>query len=115
MKTQFAASRLFRFRLRTLLVVVAFVSLAVTVLVQGIQLKHAAARQAQLQAELHLERARAEANYLKAREAVDQLFTRMAEQSPAAVPPSKSLRDALQEEAREFPHESKAEAPHDGP
>src|SRR5262245_5188217 len=77
-------SRLIRFRLRTMMVAVALLGLLSAAIVQTVRLERAVAREARIQAELYLERARAEANFQKARAAVDQMMTQVAEQPAAA-------------------------------
>ena len=103
MESRSARSRVFRPRLRTLLVAVALVGLLLAVVV----------REARFRAELQRERERAEANFQKARAAVDQYFTRVAEQSAAPGPQNDQLRRELLEASLKFYQgmESKAASP----
>jgi hypothetical protein len=87
-------------RLRPLLVVIAFVGLLLTVIVQTSRLQQAAARENRLRAELQLERAAAEASRQHALAAVDQLFTSIAGQQAAGGtsgtgPPGELLEQSL--------------------
>jgi hypothetical protein len=82
----------FRFRLRTLLIVVALAGLFLALVAREIHLRN----------ELELARARAEANFDKARAAVDQYFTHVAEQSVVAGPRTGELRRDLLEAALKF-------------
>jgi type II secretory pathway pseudopilin PulG len=78
--------------LRTLLVAVALVGLLLAVVV----------REARFRAELQRERERAEANFQKARAAVDQYLTRVAEQSAAPGSQNDKLRRELLEQSLKF-------------
>jgi hypothetical protein len=102
MESKSTESRVLRFRLRTLLVAVAFMGL----LFAGI------AREIHLRAELERERARAEANLDKARAAVDRYLTEVAERS-TAVPRNDDLRRKVLERSLDFYQgfESKASSP----
>jgi hypothetical protein len=60
------------------------------------------AREARLRVELQRERDRAEANLQKARAAVDQLYTQIAERSVATGPQNDQLRRELLERALKF-------------
>jgi hypothetical protein len=106
-------SRLLRFRLRHLLVAIAFLGLLLTTIGQSVRLERAASREAMLRAELLRERDRAEANAQKALAAVDQFFTRIEEQSTAADTPSAKLPRELREQALKFYQgmESRSSAP----
>jgi hypothetical protein len=90
-----AVRRIFRLRLRVLLVVVAFVGLLLTVIVQTVRLEQAAAREARLRAEANVQRA-------MALHAVDELFTQVANQSAAADTPSAAVRRDLLKRASRF-------------
>jgi hypothetical protein len=58
--------RLLRFRLRTLMISIAFLALILTVIMQAILLRRAAVREAQLRAEAEFQRARVEmAEYVR--------------------------------------------------
>jgi Tfp pilus assembly protein PilE len=89
--------------LRTLLVVVAVVSILVAVV----------AREAQLRLELERERARAEANLQKARAVWDLFYTERAEQLVTPGPRNDELRRETLERAMEFYQgmESRASSP----
>jgi type II secretory pathway pseudopilin PulG len=94
---------MFRPRLRTLLVAVALVGLLLAVVVREVRFSE----------ELQRERERAEANFQMARAAVDQYFTRVAEQSAAPRPQNDKLRRELLEQSLKFYEgmESKAASP----
>src|SRR5437764_15288787 len=85
-------SRLFRPRLRTRLVAVALFGLLLSVVVR--ELHH--------RAELQLARELAKANFQKARAAVDQYLTQVAEQSTAPGPQNERLRRRLLEQSVMF-------------
>jgi hypothetical protein len=70
-------SRVLRVRLRTLLVVIAFLGLVFAVIVQTVRLRQTEVR---LLAELRLQRTLAEESFQKARIATDQLLTKIAEE-----------------------------------
>jgi type II secretory pathway pseudopilin PulG len=78
--------------LRTLLVAVALVGLLLAVVV----------REVRFRTELQRERARAEANFQKARAAVDQYFTQVAERSAVPGPQNDQLRRELLEQSLKF-------------
>jgi len=103
MESRSARSCVFRPRLRTLLVAVALVGLLLAAVV----------REARFRAERQGERERAEANFQKARAAVDQYLTRVAEQSAAPGPQNDKLRRELLEQSLKFYQgmESKAATP----
>ena len=103
MESRSTRSRVFRPRLRTLLVAVALVGLLLAVVV----------REARLRIELQRERARAEANFDKARAAADQYYTQVAAQSAAPGPQHDQLRRELWERCLKFYQgmESKASSP----
>ena len=103
MESRSTRSRMFRPRLRTLLVVVALVGLLLAVVV----------REARLRIELQRERARADANFEKARAAVDQYYTQVAEQLAAPGPQNDQLRRELWDQSLKFYQgmESKASSP----
>jgi hypothetical protein len=101
MESRSTKSRVFRARLRTLLVAVALAGLFLAVVV----------REAGFRAELR--RARAEANFQMARAAVDRYYTQVAEQSAAPGPRNDQLRRELLERPLKFYQgsESKASSP----
>jgi eukaryotic-like serine/threonine-protein kinase len=103
MESRSARSRMFRPRLRTLLFAVVLVGLLLAVVV----------REARFRSELQRERERADANFQKARAAVDQYLTRVAEQSAASRPQNDRLRRELLEQSLKFYQgmESKAASP----
>jgi hypothetical protein len=103
MEPTFLRSRLFRPRLRTLLVAVALVGLLLAVVVRDIRLR----------AELQLARERAEAEFQMAQAAVDRYFTQVAEQSAAPGRQNDELRRKLLEQSLKFYQrmESKAATP----
>jgi type II secretory pathway pseudopilin PulG len=78
--------------LRTLLVAVALVGLLLAVVV----------REVRFRADLQLERELAEANFQKARAAVDQYLTRVAEQSAAPGPQNDERRREILERSLKF-------------
>ena len=92
MKSRSTRSRVFRPRLRTLLGAVALVGLLLAVVV----------REARLRIELQRERARALANFEKARAAVDQYYTQVAEQLAAPGPQNDKIRRELWERSLKF-------------
>jgi hypothetical protein len=102
MEPRTTVSRVLRFRLRSLLVVIAFLGLLLTVIMQAVRLERAATREARLREELLRERARAEANLEKARAALDQFLTRVAEESAAAGAPGAGPRRESLEQALKF-------------
>jgi hypothetical protein len=86
--------RAVRFRLRSLLIVIAFLGLSLTVVVLTVR---TTSREARLQAELRLERARAESNRDKARAAVGELYTLLAKQQALqAAVPGEARRELLE-------------------
>jgi hypothetical protein len=91
--------------LRTLLVAVAVVGLLLAVVV----------RELRFRAELQLARESAEANFQKARAAVDRYVTQVAEQSAAPRPQIDELHRELLERSLKFYQgmESKASSPED--
>lgn len=105
MESTSTRSRLFRPRLRTLLVAVALVGLLLAVVV----------RELHYRAELRLARERAEANFQKAQAAVAQYATQVAEQSTAPGPQNDELRQEYLERSLKFYQgmESKASSPED--
>jgi hypothetical protein len=66
--------RLPRFRLRTMMICIAFLALVLTVIMQAILLQRAAVREQQLRAEAEWQRATAEVSYQRARAAVDRIL-----------------------------------------
>jgi hypothetical protein len=92
MESKPTQSRAIRFRLRTLLVVVALVGLFVAFV----------ARELHLRNELQRERARAAANLQKARAAMDQYFTVVAQQSVAGGHAQDELRRHLLQQTLKF-------------
>src|SRR5262249_304821 len=106
MRPSTTVSRSLRFRLKSLLIVIAFLALLLTVILQTVRLERAASREARLRAELLRERAKAVA-------AVDQLFTLIAERSAAAGTLSAEPRREGLERALKFYRgmESKAPSP----
>lgn len=103
MESRTTRSGVFRLRLRSLLIAVAFVGLVVAVVV----------REVHFRAELQLERARAEVNLQKARAAADQFYAQVAEQSAAPGPQNDDLRRELLERSLKFYQgmESKSSSP----
>jgi hypothetical protein len=103
MESTITRSSELRFRLRTLLIMVAVVGLLIAVV----------AREVHLRAELQRERARADANFQKARAAVDQLFTQVAERSDALGSENDEPRREVLEQTLKFYQglESKASSP----
>jgi eukaryotic-like serine/threonine-protein kinase len=103
MESRSTRSRVFRLRLRTLLVAVALVGFLLAVVV----------REAHFRTQLQRERARAEANFQMARAAVDRYLTQVAEQSAAPEPQNDELRRDLLERTLKFYQgiESKASSP----
>src|SRR5262249_14341575 len=103
MESRSARSRVFRPRLRTLLVAVALVGLLLAVMV----------REARFRAELRRERERAEANIQMARAAVDRVYTQVAEQLAAPGPQHDQVGRELLERSLKFYQgmESKASSP----
>jgi type II secretory pathway pseudopilin PulG len=103
MESRPTRSRVLRPRLRNLLVAAALVALLLTVVV----------REARFRAQLQRERVRAEANFQMAQAAVDQYYTRVAEQSAAPGPQDDRLRRELLERSLKFyqGRESKASSP----
>jgi hypothetical protein len=93
MKERTTGTRVFRFRLRSLLVLIAFLGLLLTVVVQIVRLQRAAAREDQLRAEVMRERVRAEFNLQNARNAMDELFARIADESLHAGPLGATRRE----------------------
>jgi type II secretory pathway pseudopilin PulG len=91
--------RMLRFRLRSLLVVIALVGLLLAVILQTVRLEQAASREARLRAEL--------------RSTVDQLFTQVANQSAGGGTPSAEMRRELLERSLKFYQgmETKASSP----
>jgi hypothetical protein len=88
-------SRVLRVRLRTLLVAIAFLGLVFAIFVQTVQRRQT---EALLRAELTLARAQADANFQHARAAVDQYFTKVAEQAEAGGTQSADMRrDTLEQ------------------
>jgi hypothetical protein len=85
-----------RFRLRSLLVVIALVGLLLAVILQTIRLERAASREARLRAEL--------------RSAVDQLFTQVAKQSSGGGTPSAEMRHELLERSLKYYQEMESMA-----
>jgi type II secretory pathway pseudopilin PulG len=96
-------SPVFRLRLRTLLVAVALVGLALA----GVM------REAFFRAQLQREKALAQANFQAAQVAVGQYFSQVAEQSAAPGPQNDRLRRESLEQALKFYQgmESKASSP----
>jgi hypothetical protein len=92
-----ATRRALRFRLRSLLVVIAFLGLILTVILQAVGLKRAAVREELLQAQL--QRVRAESNLQKALAAVDQMHTMIAQQMASTDTRAIELRRELLERA----------------
>ena len=92
MESRPARSRVFRPRLRNLLVAAALVALLLAVVV----------REARFRAELQRERMRAEANFQMAQAAVDQYYAQVAEQSAAPGPHNDRLRRELLERSLKF-------------
>jgi type II secretory pathway pseudopilin PulG len=103
MESRSTRSRVFRPRLRTLLIAVALVGLLLAVVV----------REARLRIELQRERARAEANFEKARAAVDQYYTQATERLSAPGAQNDKLHRELLEQSLKFYEgmESKASSP----
>jgi hypothetical protein len=103
METNPKNSRSFRFRLSTLLVVVALVGLILAAVVREVQHRD----------ELRHERDRAQVNLDKARAAVDQLYTVVAERSAAEGPQNAELQREFLEQSLNFYRqlESKASTP----
>jgi hypothetical protein len=95
-------SRALRFRLRSLLVMIAFLGLLLTVILQAVWLNRSALRAARLQAELLRQRALAEASRDRALAAVDQFHARIAEQSAAGDAMPEQLRQESLERALKF-------------
>jgi len=90
MSPRLSAFRLPRFRLQSVLVVIACLALFFTVLLQTARLEKSASREAVLRSELRRERA-------LAREAVDDLYKRIVEESSSAsAQKSGTRRDALE-------------------
>jgi hypothetical protein len=100
MRTRATISRVLSFWLRSFLVVIAFLGLLSTAILQTVKLERAASREALLRAELLRERA--ESNSQKARSAVDQLFTQIEEQRTAAGTPRAELQREILERALLF-------------
>jgi type II secretory pathway pseudopilin PulG len=92
MESKSTSSRPFRFRLRTLLIVVAVFGLLLAVVV----------REVHLRAELQRERASAEANFWAAQAAVDQFYTQAADRTAATGPQNDQLRRELLERTERF-------------
>jgi hypothetical protein len=103
MESTSTSSCSFRFRLRTLVILIGLVSLVLAFV----------AREAHLRDELRLERARADANLQKARAALDLYYTQVAERSAATSPQNDQFRRGLLERTLEFYQgmESKASSP----
>jgi hypothetical protein len=103
MESRSTRSRVFRPRVRALLVAVALVGLLLAV----------AVREARFRAELRRERERAEADFQMAQAAVDRLYTQVAEQSAAAGPQHDQRGRELLERSLKFYQEmgSKASSP----
>ena len=80
--------RVLRFRLRSLLVLIAFVGLVLTVILQTVRLERAASREARLRAELQA--------------AVDQLYTLVAARTAQQAPSGGESRRELLERASKF-------------
>jgi hypothetical protein len=105
MEPRTTVRRLLRFRLRSLLVVIASLGLLLMVLMQSVWLKRAASREAQLRAELLRERA-------IARAAVDQFFTQIAESAAAGTRIAEQRRESLKQALKFYQGmESKAAEP----
>ena len=89
-------SRLLRVRLRSLLIVIAFLGLVFAVVVQTIRLQQAAVREARLQVELQQQKHLADASAQKARAVADQMLTQVAQQmAPPDEPRADMSRDSL--------------------
>ena len=103
MESRSTRPRVFRIRLRTLLVAVPLAGLLLALVV----------REAQFRVERQRERARAEANLQMARAAVDRYLTQVAEQPTAPGSASDPLRRELLERSLKFYQgvESQASSP----
>ena len=103
MESRSTTSRVFRPRLRTLLVAVVLIGILLAAVV----------REVRFRAELQLQRELAEANFQTAQAAVDRYFTQVAEQAAAPRPQNDELRRQLLMRSLEFYQgmESKASSP----
>jgi hypothetical protein len=111
MKPTPAIYRVLRFRLRSILVVIAFLGLFFAVILQTVRLQRAAARAANLEAEVLQARMLAEARLQMAVTAVDQFYTRLAEPPAAMGTMSAQLRRTSLEQALKYCEDMASKAP----